>query len=229
MAVEQILKSWLRSRYTDNNTLKSTFNAGSTLTVPDTSNSTAEDTDMNTLLTSIRAMQSNVYLRHSPLWSTVDLTAVSEGGIIAETKKTDIDNLTADLLQMCANYSYTLNPAVCVQDTQASAFSKDSRSSGNSNNSRASSFGSNNSQVAGWGQNGSNGSRSYGRRTLASSFFNNGNVTGFSNNSQSSGNTNNTANASSFAQNTRFSQEFNYSFIVKSDRTTTSNTRTTAE
>ena len=227
MAVEQILKSWLRSRYTDNNTINTTFSAGSTLTVPDTSNSTAEDTDINPLLTSLRAMQTNVYLRHSPLWSTVDLTAVSEGGIIAETKKTDIDNLTADLLQMCADYSYGLVGS-CTEDSRVSSFGQDSRSSGNSNDSRAAGFSQNN-QVSGWGQNGSNGRRSYGRRTLASGFFNNGRSTGNSNNGQSSGNTNNTANAS-FSNNTaNFSQQFNYSFIVKSDRSVTVNSRTTAD
>ena len=227
MAVEQILKSWLRSRYTDNNTIKTTFNAGSTLTVPDTSNSSAEDTDMNTLLTSLRAMQSNVYLRHSPLWSQVDLTAVSEGGIIAQAKKTDIDNLTADLLQMCANYSYGLVGS-CVNDSRVSSFGQDSRSSGNSNDSRVSSF-SRNGDVAGWSQN-TNGRRSnYTRRTLAGSFFNNTRSNGNSNNSRSSGNSNDTSNDSFTNKTANFSQQFNYSFIVKSDRSTTTNSRTTAE
>lgn len=56
MAVELILKNWLRTKYQNNNTLKSTYNVGTTLTVPDTSNSSAKASDMNALLTSLRAM-----------------------------------------------------------------------------------------------------------------------------------------------------------------------------
>ena len=107
MAVEQILKSWLRQKYTDNNTLYSSYGAGTNLTVPNTSNTSALATDINTLVTSLRAMQSNVYLRYSPLWSTVDITNVTAQNLILETKKTAIDSLLNDLLAMNANYSKT--------------------------------------------------------------------------------------------------------------------------
>ena len=54
MAAEQILKSWLREKYNYNNTLKSSFGSGTTLTVPDASNSKAVTSDMNNLLASLR-------------------------------------------------------------------------------------------------------------------------------------------------------------------------------
>ena len=93
MAAEQILKSWLRQKYTDNNTLRTRYNSGDSLTVPDTSNSLADDTDINTLVTSLRKMQSNTYLRYSPLWSSVNINNVAQGDLIAQTKKTSIDKL----------------------------------------------------------------------------------------------------------------------------------------
>lgn len=114
MAVEQILKSWLRQKYTDNNTLKDRYkqedpvNSGDTLVVPDTSNSLADDVDINTLVTSLRKMQGNVYLRHSSLWDSVDVSNVTEGALILQNKKSDVDDLVTDLLAMCANYSKTL-------------------------------------------------------------------------------------------------------------------------
>ena len=140
MAVgDQILKSWLRQKYTDNNTLKSTFGSGTTLTVPDTSNSSASDTDINTLVTSLRAMRDNVYLRYSPLWSSVNIDNVSDGTLIAHTKKKDIDDLTTDLLAMNARYTKTATE-FAKRDNNVSTFTFNSANAVYSRNSRVSSF-----------------------------------------------------------------------------------------
>lgn len=130
MPIEQILKSWLRQKYIDNNTIKDTYKqedpvySGDTLVVPDTSNSLAEDTDINTLVTSLRKMQNNTYLRYSPLWSSVNINNVAEGNLIAVTKKNDVDNLITDLLGMCADYSKEL-ACTSHQPNVATSYTRD--------------------------------------------------------------------------------------------------------
>ena len=244
MAVEQILKSWLRTKYTDNNTLKTTYGAGTTLTVPDTSNSLADDTNINTLLASLRAMQSNVYLRYSPLWSSVNISDVTAGSLIAQTKKTDIDNLIADLKAMCANYSKT---AICAYDaTNATGFTQNngnitrfSQNSGNatrfSQNSSNASYGFNHAFNERYTFNRSN-SPNFVFRSGSGGFFRYDDETSFGffgSNSPTFGffSTNSptfgffASNSPTFTQNSaNFSRQFNYSFIVKSDKTTTSHT-----
>lgn len=229
MAVESVLKSWLRQKYTDNNTLKSRFGSGTTLTVPDTSNSLAQDTDINTLLTSLRAMKTNVYLRYSPLWSSVNVDNVSEGTLIAQSKKTGIDNLMTDLLAMCVNYSKT--PTEYSNSPQSSSYGNE-QSLWFAYNSQASGF----TQFgnAGFSFNSVNGTlntlngcrqTSYGQcanyRASSSYFRYDTNASGF-NNDQSARFTRNDGNNTRFTLHTQFSQRFNYSFIVKSDRSTTS-------
>ena len=157
MAVELILKNWLRTKYQNNNTLKSTYNVGTTLTVPDTSNSSAKASDMNALLTSLRAMQSNVYLRYSPLWGSVDLTNIDAGTLIADQQKLDINNLITDLLAMNARYSK--NPTEFTdRASNATAFTNNT---GNvttftQNSTNASAFSNNGSNVSTFTQNSSN-------------------------------------------------------------------------
>ena len=220
MAAEQILKSWLRQKYTDNNTLRTRYNSGDSLTVPDTSNSLADDTDINTLVTSLRKMQSNTYLRYSPLWSSVNINNVAQGDLIAQTKKTSIDNLMADLLAMCANN--VKNPTGCPhQPNVPTAFGAH-----NGDGANFTSFTNNDSNVASfdqtcfywggnYGSNYRNTTRPYVFSTnfaqFAASFSRGGGT--FSHRS---------GNVTAFGANAlTFTQRFTASFVVKSDRSTT--------
>lgn len=106
MAVETILKSWLSQKYADNNTLKTNYSVGTSLTAPSESNPTASASHINNLLTSLQAMKTNVYLRYSPKWGT-EQTLVTAGNPISRTKKDEIDALVNDLLAMNARYSKT--------------------------------------------------------------------------------------------------------------------------
>lgn len=262
MAVEQILKSWLRTKYTDNNTLRSTFGSGTTLTVPDTSNSLAQDTDINPLLASLRAMQSNEYLRYSALWSSVNLTNVADGNLIAQSKKTSIDNLIADLKAMCANYSKT--PICAYNAANATAFSQNSTNATafSQNSGNVTRFSQNSGNVSSFSQNSSNASYGFNHsfnerytfnrkhstnfvfRSGSGGFFRDSDSTSFgffgsnspsfgffgsnsptfgffASNSPTFGH--NATNSPTFTQNAaNFSRQFNYSFIVKSDKTTVS-------
>lgn len=227
MAVEQILKSWLQTKYTDNNTLKSRFGSGTTLIVPDTSNSLAQDTDINTLVTSLRKMQTNTYLRHSPLWSSVNINNVAQGDLIAQTKKTDIDNLMTDLLAMCANYSKlpicVHNPNVVTSFTaNCSDTSNFTSFTNNASNYSVTTF----SQTCFfWGSN--YGPSFFSNTTRPYRFETNFSQTTYSSNGSCS------KGGGTFSRNSRavygnhevmFAKRFNASFIVKSDRSTTTNT-----
>ncbi len=212
MAAEQILKSWLRQKYTDNNTLKTNYSDGDSLPVPNTSNSLAEDTDINTLVTSLRKMQTNTYLRHSPLWSSVNVQNVSEGALIAETKKTDIDNLMTDLLAMNARYSKTPTECNYAPNTPTAFGSNDTRWTSFSNNpANATSF---DRTCFFWGSNYGSNKNGNTRRFTFSNFAEY--ATGFG---QGGGTfTQRSGNVTAFGAHTlTFTQRFNASFIVKSD------------
>lgn len=232
MAVgDNILKSWLRQKYTDNNTLKTRFGSGSSLTVPDTSNSSAAATDINTLVTSLRAMQSNTYLRHSPLWSSVNIANVSAGTSIAHTKKVDIDNLMTDLLAMCANNTKTPTGCNYRANTPTSFTANDAHTNNFTaftNNASNLSF----SQSTSWDETcffwGSNYGSNYRGNTRRFTFSNFAEFASFSQtarfDSRGGGTfTQRSGNAVFGAHTLTFTQRFNASFVVKSDRSTTTN------
>ena len=233
MAVgDNILKSWLRQKYTDNNTLKTNYGSGTTLNVPNTSNSLADDTDINTLVTSLRAMQSNTYLRYSPLWSSVNIQNVSEGSLIAHTKKVDIDNLMTDLLAMCANQSISPTGNNYRPNTPT-AFGAHNADSANftsfTNNASNLSF----SQSTSWDETcffwGSNYGSQKSGNTRRFTFSNFAEFASFSQtarfDSRGGGTfSHRSGNVTAFGAHTlTFTQRFNASFIVKSDRSLTTN------
>ena len=229
MAAEEILKSWLRQKYTDNNTLRTNYGSGDSLTVPDTSNTLADDTDINTLVTSLRKMQSNTYLRYSPLWSSVNIDNVAQGDLIAQTKKTYIDNLMTDLLAMCANNTKT---QVCTpyNPNTPTSFTAHNADTANftafSNNASNLSF----SQSTSWDETcffwGSNYGANYSGNSRRFTFSNYAEFASFSQtarfNSRGGGTfSHRSGNAVFGAHTLTFTQRFNASFIVKSDRSTT--------
>lgn len=223
---DQILKSWLRQKYTDNNTLKTTFqesnnpdSSGDTLVVPNTSNTLAEDTDINTLVASLRKMQNNTYLRHSPLWSSVNIQNVSEGALIAEPKKTDIDNLMTDLLAMHARYSKTATGCNYAPNTPTAFGSNDTRFTSFGNNSgNATSF---DRTCFFWGSNYGSQKSGNTRRFTFSNFAEY--ATAFSRGGGTF--TQRSGNATEFGAHTlTFTQRFNADFVVKSDGSVITNT-----
>jgi hypothetical protein len=92
-------------------------------------------------------MQTNTYLRYSPLWSSVNINNVSASDIIANTKKDSIDNLITDLLAMCVNYSKTPTE-YAKNDSNATAFTF--------NSSNATAFTNNTANVTTFTQNSTN-------------------------------------------------------------------------